>query len=89
MLTNKYHLQCVKTIKMFSAHYEQLGYKLVSQETLPAAFALTMTLCSYSLTHGTEKVTDQRIINEDIRYEFVEGGIALLIQQLQLFLSDG
>ena len=59
-----------------SAHYEQLGYKLVSQETLPATFADHDLNVVVHLTHGTEKVTEQRIINEDIRYEFVEGGIA-------------
>ncbi|MRH09584.1 YSIRK-type signal peptide-containing protein [Lactobacillus reuteri] len=59
-----------------SAHYEQLGYKLVSQETLPATFADHDLNVVVHLTHGTEKVTKQRIINEDIRYEFVEGGIA-------------
>ena len=58
------------------AHYEQLGYKLVSQETLPATFADHDLNVIIHLTHGTEKVTEQRIINEDIRYEFVEGGIA-------------
>ena len=58
------------------AHYEQLGYNLVSQETLPATFADHDLNVVVHLTHGTEKVTEQRIINEDIRYEFVEGGIA-------------
>ena len=74
-----------------SAHYEQLGYKLVSQETLPATFADHDLNVVIHLTHGTEKVTDQRIINEDIRYEFVEGGIAAPSDQAApiIFIRDG
>lgn len=74
-----------------SAHYEQLGYKLVSQETLPATFADHDLNVVVHLTHGTEKVTEQRIINEDIRYEFVEGGIAAPSYQAApiVFTRDG
>lgn len=74
-----------------SAHYEQLGYKLVSQENLPTAFADHDLNVVIHLTHGTEKVTDQRIINEDIRYEFVEGGIAAPSYQAApiVFTRDG
>ncbi|WP_269153109.1 mucin-binding protein [Limosilactobacillus balticus] len=73
------------------AHYEQLGYKLVSQETLPATFADHDLNVIVHLTHGTERVTDQRIINEDIRYEFVEGGIAAPSYQAApiVFTRDG
>lgn len=73
------------------AHYEQLGYKLVSQETLPATFADHDLNVIIHLTHGTEKVTDQRIINEDIRYEFVEGRIAAPSYQAApiVFTRDG
>ena len=74
-----------------SAHYEQLGYKLVSQENLPATFADHDLNVIVHLTHGTEKVTEQRIINEDIRYEFVEGGIAAPSYQAApiVFTRDG
>ena len=74
-----------------SAHYEQLGYNLVSQETLPATFADHDLNVIIHLTHGTEKVTEQRIINEDIRYEFVEGGIAAPSYQAApiVFTRDG
>lgn len=74
-----------------SAHYEQLGYKLVSQETLPATFADHDLNVIVHLTHGTEKVTEQRIINEDICYEFVEGGIAAPSYQAApiVFTRDG
>ncbi|MRH46950.1 YSIRK-type signal peptide-containing protein [Lactobacillus reuteri] len=57
-------------------HYEQLGYKLVSQEQLPSTFADHDLNVVIHLAHGTKKVTDQRVINEDIRYQFVDGGIA-------------
>lgn len=74
-----------------SAHYEQLGYKLVSQETLPATFADHDLNVVVHLTHGTEKVTEQRIINEDICYEFVEGGKAAPSYQAApiVFTHDG
>jgi len=74
-----------------SAHYEQLGYKLVSQENLPATFADHDLNVIVHLIHGTEKVTEQRIINEDIRYEFVEGGIAAPSYQAApiVFTRDG
>ncbi len=57
-------------------HYEQLGYKLVSQEQLPSTFADHDLNVVIHLAHGTKKITDQRVINEDIRYQFVDGGIA-------------
>ena len=57
-------------------HYEQLGYQLVSQEQLPSTFAGHDLNVVIHLTHGTKAVTDQRAINEEISYQFVDGDTA-------------
>ncbi|MBB1080275.1 YSIRK-type signal peptide-containing protein [Limosilactobacillus sp. STM2_1] len=58
------------------AHYEQLGYELVSQDTLPTAFASHDQDLVIHLTHGIKQVTDEHAVNEEVKYQFVDGGTA-------------
>ncbi len=59
-----------------SLHYQQLGYQLVSRDQLPSVFADHDLNLVIHLAHGTKNVTDQRFVNEDIKYRFVNGGTA-------------
>lgn len=57
-------------------HYEKLGYQLVSQEELPLVFADHDQNLLIHLKHGTKAVTDRQEVNEEIQYQFVDGGLA-------------
>ncbi|MCD7113226.1 mucin-binding protein [Limosilactobacillus agrestis] len=65
-----------KNYQDVDTHYQQLGYKVVSQEPLPTTFADHDLNVVIHLVHGTKSVSGQRTVNEDIQYQFIDGGIA-------------
>lgn len=59
-----------------ATHYQQLGYQLVSQDQMPSAFADHDLNLVIHLTHGTKQVSDQHVVDEEVKYQFVDGGTA-------------
>lgn len=59
-----------------ASHYVDRGYQLVSADQLPAVFADHDENMVIHLTHATKSVTEKRNVNEDVKYQFVNGAAA-------------